>query len=159
MSYWLDTDVLIQAKNKPYKFDRVPQFWSFVDEKLQTGEVRASSMNYKEWTDGTDDLSEWCKRRKANGLAVKPSKDVQDCYQKVCDHVVSKYKPHQAAEFLKGADGWVIAHAMAEGGIVVTEEVRRTTKTSVKVPIVCKALGVRCVDTYQMLDDLDFRIT
>jgi hypothetical protein len=39
---------------------------------------------------------------------------------------------------LKGADGWVIAHAMAGSGIVVTEELTTGSASKIKVPIVAK---------------------
>ncbi|MGD9590607.1 MAG: DUF4411 family protein [Pyrinomonadaceae bacterium] len=158
MTYWLDSDVFIQAKNKPYKFNRVPQFWIFLSEKLDEGEIRVAKLTYQEITTGKDQLSDWAKLRKSKGMCVSPSKEVQEKYAEICTHVASSgYHQNQIHEFLKGADGWVIAHAMVEGGTVVTQEVRDRTKTAIKIPILCKALGVRCIDTYEMLDELDFR--
>jgi hypothetical protein len=159
LTYWLDADVFIQAKNKPYRFDRVPQFWSFLSEKLDKGDIRVSKLTYDEITTGKDELAEWAKRRKSKGMAISPSKLVQEKYQVVCAYVASAgYRPNQVHQFLSGADGWVIAHAMADGGTVVTQEVRERTKTAIKIPALCKALGVRCIDTYDMLDELDFKI-
>lgn len=64
---------------------------------------------------------------------------------------------HHANIFSTSADGWVIAHAMTDGGIVISQEVNKTTKTTVKIPTVCKAFGVKCIDTFDMLAMLDFR--
>jgi hypothetical protein len=65
-------------------------------------------------------------------------------------------KPHQVAEFLRGADGWVIAAALATEGVVVTMETERSHKSKIKLPTVAKIFDVRCIDTYVMLRELGF---
>jgi hypothetical protein len=149
--------VFIQAKNKTYKFGRIPQFWAFLSAQLEAGTIKAPKKVYDEIAKGNDDLAAWCKVRKTKGLCVHSDKNVQDCYKQVANHVMNNSPLHQASEFLKGGDGWVIAHAMAEKGVVVTQESDRSKKQKVKVPTVCKALGVRCIDTSDMLDALDFK--
>ena len=158
--YWLDTNVLIQASKGPYRFERVPQFWSFIAEQLELGNLRAPKMVYDELTDGTDLLAQWCKRRR-KGLSVAATKEVQKCYGDIANHVCGNYSAAKAHEFLRGADGWVIAHAMDMGtsGIVVTQESTRHRQAKVKVPTVCTALSVKCINTYDMLEVLDFRIS
>lgn len=156
----MDTNVLIQASKGPYKFERVPQFWSFVAEQLDLGNVRSPKMVYDELTDGNDLLAQWCKRRR-KGLSVGATKDVQKCYGEIANHVHRKYSAAKAHEFLRGADGWVIAHAMDMGtsGIVVTQESNRHRQAKVKVPTVCSEFNVKCINTYDMLEALDFRIS
>jgi hypothetical protein len=112
---------------------------------------------YEEIMDGADDLTAWCKKRKAKGFCISPSKAVQEHYGKVIAHVNNdkKYKAHHVAEFLKGADGWVIAHAWESKGIVVTEELTTGSTTKIKVPTVSKALGVRWCNTFEMLKHLN----
>ena len=101
-------------------------------------------------------MSEWCKQRKGIGLYTRASKDVQEnCYARVAEHVVQKNASHQAAEFMNGADPWLIAHALCEGGTVVTEETRGGAKLKVKIPTVTKELGGRWCDLSDMLDKLD----
>jgi hypothetical protein len=77
---------------------------------------------------------------------------VQQCLGTIANHVVVRFKPHQVAEFLIGADAWLIAHAMDGDGVVVTQESERSHKAKIKIPTICKVFGVRCVDTYKMLD-------
>ena len=89
------------------------------------------------------------------GLCVAANKAVQQQFSNVSAHVFEKYKAHQAAEFLKGGDGWVIAHALESGGTVVTQESARSKKGRIKVPTVCRGLNVRCLDTFKMLDEMD----
>lgn len=156
--YWLDADVYIQAKNGPYKFERIPGFWVFLAQQFDNGNIKSPKRVYDELTDGSDVLASWCRRMRDRGLSVKADKDVQHCYRQIANHVHTKYKPHQANEFLKGGDGWVIAHAMATGGIVVAQESERSKKSKIKVPTVCREFNVKCIGTYDMLDRLDFTL-
>jgi hypothetical protein len=115
-------------------------------------------MVYDELTEGNDLLSKWSKQRRNKGLCTNASREVQECYRQISNHIHSKYKPQHALVFLSGGDGWVIAHAMATGGIVVTQESERTKKTKVKVPTVSREFHVKCINTYEMLARLGFRL-
>ena len=56
------------------------------------------------------------------------------------------------AEFFRSADQYLIAYAMAHGHAVVSlETLNREQRNRVKIPVVCDALGVRCVRTYDWL--------
>jgi hypothetical protein len=156
----MDANVLIQASKGPYKFDRVPQFWTFISEQLELGNVRSPKMVYDELTDGNDHLAQWCKQRRKS-LCVGATKEIQKLYGEIANHVHGNYAAAKAHEFLRGADGWVIAYAMDMGtsGIVVTQESTRHRQAKVKVPTVCSEFDVKCVNTYDMLEALDFRIT
>lgn len=147
--------VLIQASNAYYPFHRVKKFWVFISEQLQTGKIKAPKIVWQEVANGNDELAEWVKQRRQTGLCTTANKSVQAHFATVSEHVYGKYKPHLAAEFLKGGDGWVIAHAMATGGTAVTEETDKSKKAKVKIPTVCKDLNVRCVDTFTMLEELE----
>jgi Domain of unknown function (DUF4411) len=152
--YWIDAVVLIQSSNTFHPFDRVPKFWSFISQQLDAGVIKAPKIVWQEVADGNDWLAQWVQQRREKGLCVAASKSVQAYLGPISAHVVGKYKPHQANEFLKGGDPWVIAHAMDSEGIVVTQESPRSIKAKVKIPTVCKSLGVRCIDTFAMLKEL-----
>jgi predicted transport protein len=154
--YWLDAGVLITAKNKYYSFKLVPSFWAFLEVQLKLGTVRMPKMSFQEITDGNDELAKWCKERRNIGyFCVKSShRDVQSRYEVIAEHVAKKYKPHQVAEFLKGADGWVIAHALESHGYVVTDENRRYP-SKVKIPIVAKDIGGTWKTLFDMCKELN----
>lgn len=153
--FWIDASVLIQAHRKHYPFQRLPQFWAFIHEKLESGEIKMPRIAFEEVVGFGDELSDWCKLRKTLGLCTRAAKDVQErCFPSVANYVYDNNQPHQASEFLKGADPWLIAHALCEGGTVVTEETRGT-KLKVKIPTVTKALGGAWCDTAEMLNQLD----
>ena len=59
------------------------------------------------------------------------------------------------AAFLDGADGWLVASALAGSYVVVTQEVEDLrARKRVPIPNVCRAFGVACSDTFQMLREL-----
>jgi len=156
--YWLDTNVFIQAKNGPYSFKVVPAFWAFLDEQIQAGNIRCPKMVYDELVGNEaprDDLALWVKNRRQSGLFAPATRPVQVVMGTVADHVCDKYQHHQAAEFLRGADPWLVAHALHSKGIVVTHESgRKLNAKKVRIPNVCGELHVPCVNTYEMLERL-----
>jgi Domain of unknown function (DUF4411) len=152
--YWLDANVFIQAKNGPYAFNMVPQFWSFLSENFENGTFACPKTVYDELIDGGDELSEWCKCRREKGFCHRPTEEVQACLGLISGHVMENYASHQATEFLWGADAWLIAHAMVGDGVVVTHEVAATHKSRVKIPTICKFFRVQYMNTYGMLKAL-----
>jgi len=163
-AYWLDADVLIQAKNTFYSFAIAGQFWEFLEEQGKLGIVRSSVKVYGEimsYEDPQDALAQWSKARRAESdLFCIPEQDVQETYTEIADHVVARYteRPTKVAEFLKGADGWIIAHAKCDQGTVVTHEARRNVTAKVpKIPNVCHAFDVGCVGLPAMLERLKFK--
>lgn len=155
--YWIDSGVLIQAKNGYYAMELVPKFWTFIETELRTGTIRMPKMCFDEVTDGTDDLAKLCKQRKNIGhFCCKSNKAVQDAYRVVANHVAENHRPHAVADFLKGADGWVIAHALATEGFVVTEELRNRykSKIKIKIPVIAKALRCPWKATHEMCREL-----
>src|SRR4051812_29192360 len=119
----------------------VPAFWTFIETKLKDGSIRMPKMCFDEVTDGNDDLAKWGKQRKNIGhFCCKASgdKEVQKQYAQIAEFVYEKYPQHSAADFLKGADGWLIAHALATSGYVVTEELKNKYKSKIKIPNISK---------------------
>jgi len=92
------------------------------------------------------------------GLCIIASEIVCKNYSQIADHAYVTHSAHQSADFLKGGDGWVIAHAMEDKGVVVTQESIRSVKSKIKIPKVCKDFRVLCRNTYEMLEVLDFRV-
>jgi len=163
--FWLDADVLIQAKNGLYSFEIAPPFWSFLDEQARLGKIRSSTKIYDEILkreDEKDKLTLWVKNRKTSGMFVAPAKekDVQKVYGEIADYTMEKYSQRRPKvnAFLSGADGWIIAHAKCDGGTVVSHESRvdRTSMTP-KIPNICTQFGVPCIGLADMLTRLGFK--
>jgi hypothetical protein len=83
---------------------------------------------------------------------------VQQRYTEITDFIENekKYERYHKSGFYRGADCWVIAHALADGGTVVTHETERETG-KIKVNSVCRKMNVRCMDVYELQDKLDFK--
>ena len=153
--YWIDTNVFIEAKNGPYAFDVAPDFWAFWDRMNDKGLVAISSLVRDELLDGTDALAEWARERRATSMFVEPDLDTQMAFQEVAQYVSERYEPNQASMFLAVADPWLIAHAIASGGKVVTQETRADeTSPRVKIPNVCDFFGVESLSMDDMLREL-----
>ncbi len=154
--YWIDSGVLINAKNGLYAPELVPDFWTFIETHLRNGNARMPKKCFDEVTDGNDWLVQWCSRRKNIGYfcCKSPDKDVQQRYGAVVEYVMKHHSPHAAAEFLRGGDGWVIAHAAATGGFVVTEELRNKYKSKVKIPTISKGMRIPWKATHEMCKEL-----
>jgi hypothetical protein len=165
--HWIDSSVFIEAKNGPYRFNVVGVFWAFLDSQIAGGTIRCPKLVYDEIVTNetaTDELAKWVKARRRSGLFVPPGRDVQTAMGTVADYVQANCESHHAADFLRGADPWLIAHALHTDGIVVTHESKRPTgvrKGRIRIPQVGGALGVRCINMYDMLEALgaDFRAT
>jgi hypothetical protein len=161
--YWLDANVLIEAKNGFYSFDIAGQFWIFLEEQATAQTLCSSIQVYGEimrWEGKEDDLVKWATPRRTSGLFYKPDKDVQKSCGEIGDYVVKTYsqRPSAVAEFLGGADPWIIAHAKCDDGIVVSHESRLDKSALVpKVPNVCHAFGIGCVSLPTMLKALKFK--
>jgi hypothetical protein len=156
--YWLDTNVFIQAKNGPYKFRVFGVSWAFLHEQIEAGLIRCPRMVYQEIVNNEqprDELANWIKTRRQSGLFVDPNAEVQKAMKTVADHVIGNYEQQHAGHFLSGADPWLIAHAIHSEGVVVTHEsARRPQAKAARIPDVCDAFKVPCIDMYEMLDRL-----
>ena len=157
--YWIDTDAFIQAKNGPYAFDVAPEFWEFLDRMNDARRVASSTLVRDEILKGTDELAEWARERGASAMFVEPDESTQMAFREVAQYVSQRYPPNQARKFLAVADPWLIAHAMASGGKVVTQETRADeTSPRVKIPNVCDFFGVESLNMDDMLRELGVSI-
>ena len=88
-------------------------------------------------------------------MVVEPNATVQVALGEIADYVNGNFAASRAASFLRGADPWVIAHALMAEGIVVTQEARvPANSTKVKIPNICTVFRVRSMNTYRMLREL-----
>lgn len=161
--FWLDADVLIQAKNGLYSFEIAPPFWSFLDEQAKLGKIRSSTKIYDEILKREakkDKLTLWAKNRRNSSMFAAPARDVQKVYGQIADYTMEKYSQRRAkaSAFLTGADGWIIAHAKCDGGTVVSHE-SRVDKSSMtpKIPNICTQFDVPCIGLAEMLTKLSFK--
>jgi hypothetical protein len=151
VSYLLDANVFMSAKNLHYGFDFCPAFWDWLVHKGNTGTVFSIDKVADEIEAGQDDLSEWAKNH-SHALFRRMPPTLAEQFTQVSTWATSqKYEPAAINTFFQVADFYLIAHALAGGHTVVTHEVPKNSLKNIKIPDACVGLGVRFMTPYQML--------
>ncbi len=153
MVYLLDTNTLIQAKNEYYGFEVCPGFWDWIDAENARGGVISIEPVLDELRDGADELTEWANDR-AKQLFLPVDEDTVNAFPTVANWVNEfDFKEAAKRDFLAKADPILIAYAMSHDDVTLaTHEVHiEGERKKVKIPTVCRALGVSCIRTFRML--------
>lgn len=149
MTYWFDSNCYVEAHRTYFNISTSPEFWKFLHVQIDNGLIKSPLKVYQELIEYGDELSTWCKSRHKSGLNTRSSAPgVQQSYATLINHVLTrtpKYKKNVIDEFYGNADAWVIAHAMSEGGTVVTNESDKTKGGKIKIPTLCDEFEVRCI--------------
>jgi len=162
-SYWLDSDVLVFAKDTiaPFGYAEFSGFWSLIEKNIASGAIKITKRNYKEITEGRlgdDELGTWLKLQltKFPTVRVAPSKAVQEFVTKIGDYVYSEarfYARHRE-RFSNGADPWIIAQAAIDKGTVVTQEVSNPGCHEPKIPDLCGVFDVKIITLTDLMKTL-----
>jgi len=158
MTYLLDANTLIDAKNRYYQMHFCPGFWVWVLHHSATGTIASVKSIDAELRKGNDSLADWAK---TNAAIFLEESDVatQTAFGEIATHVAAQVATMKAGaleEFLDCADPWLIAKARAIGATVVTQE-RLDLKNRKKflIPNVCKHFDVPYMDTFELLNQLE----
>lgn len=161
--YALDANVFIEAKRRYYAFDICPGFWSVLVWQEARGRLGSVDRVTVELERGGDDLWEWVSDvMPASCFATTDVPEVINVYGQIVAWVESQpqFRTEAKTEFLAGADGWLIAHARANGFVLVThEQPAPAVRKTVPIPNVCTAFQVPFVDTFEMLRALAMRFS
>jgi len=161
--YILDSDVFIEAARRYYAFDLVSSFWQTLVEQARNGRVQSIDRVKAEIDRGKDDLKEWANGDFHQWFLSTAQPDVIDAYRQIINwaHKQTQFIDAAKAEFSRAenADAWVIAYSMAKDFVIVTHEIYDPSiRRKIPIPNVCRALGVKDVDTFQMLRELGVRL-
>jgi hypothetical protein len=163
--YLLDANVLITAHNTYYPIDTVPEFWAWLADKGQAGDLKIPLENYEEVREGgtnkeQDLLFAWIKREEVIAAILFEEEVDRDL---VADVISDGYAPDLSEDELPqiGRDPFLIAYALASPAsrCVVTTEASAPSKQrqNRRIPDVCATMGVSCCDTFAMTKALGFR--
>ena len=151
MTYLLDANVFIQAKNLHYGLDFCPAFWDWLIDNNAAGRVFSIDKVADEIASGGDELTDWMQRKGA-GLVRKTDARVATQFGKVSEWAMDQqYEAAAINTFLQVADFYLIAHALADGHVVVTHEVPANSTKRIKIPNACIGLDLRFMTPYEML--------
>ena len=157
MSYLMDTNIFIEAKNSYYAFDICPGFWDWLRRCV---EVKSVSMVKEELLRGNDKLAEWIKDHLSDGFFIKEDSEIQSNYRAIANHVFSlpNFKLAEKQHFLDGADGWLVAAAMSRRDVIITHETNdKNCKRKIHIPVVAEHFNVQCQKIYDVLRALRVR--
>lgn len=151
MTYLLDANVFIQAKNLHYGLDFCPAFWQWLLDKNAAGRVFSIDKVADEIAAGGDALTDGM-RNHGNDLFRKTDAAVAAQFGAVSAWATQQhYEPAAINTFLQVADYYLIAHALAGGHMVVTHEVPANSVRRIKIPNVCIGLNLQFMTPYEML--------
>jgi hypothetical protein len=161
--FLVDSNVLIEAKNRYYAFDIAPGFWRWLD-YAHTNQLACSIDPVREeLLEGEDELAKW-------------ARDHADFFRPIDTYTTPHFgpltkwaqsRPYTAAalqEFLTNtADFFLVAYATAHEHTLVThEQPRPEARKRVLIPDACRAMGVTYTNTFAMLRHtrarLDFQL-
>ncbi|ERH58557.1 DUF4411 family protein [Pseudomonas simiae] len=160
MKYLLDSNTLIEAKNRYYAMTVCPGYWAWILQQHQALEIASIVPVRDELARGNDDLTQWVKN---NTHLFEDASDepTQTAFGQIVAKIsqqVPVMKVGAFDEFLEGADPWLIAKAMSTGAAVVTHEVYNPDiKRKFTIPNVCSLFGVPYMNTFELLGKLDAR--
>ena len=149
-TYCIDTSALIAAWYERYKPNRFPKLWDQLDQLIQEGRLVSSTLVLRECSkQRSEELHDWLQPRSA--MFQVPDESVQG----QVDHIVNTYTGLVSAGKEKfQADPFVIALAKVSGYTIITEETGLSSLG--KIPGVCNAMKVECINLMQLIDAEDW---
>jgi predicted nucleic acid-binding protein len=155
--YCLDANVLIQAWQKYYNPKFCPDYWEILNELGKQHKIFVPEYVFEEIVRTEDNLSKWLKNSEIP--VKKVSEQVANCLKTVYSSNTSHINLVDNTKARSLADPWVIAHSIHENATVVTKEEKVTAINSskIKIPNVCDNMGVRWINDFQFIDELDIK--
>ncbi len=160
MLYLLDANVLITAHNTYYPIARVPQFWEWIIDNAENGCIKIPYEILGELEAGKKEgeLFKWVKKNKKTLLLDEQADQL--LVNEVMERGYEIERPTIIDLRKIGRDPFLTAYALASPDrCVVTLEASKPSakRANRRIPDVCDQLNIRCIDTFAMLRELDFR--
>lgn len=152
MMYLLDSNVLIEAKNRYYAFDIAPGFWAWLDRAHDNGFACSIEAVRDELLAGNDELAEWARRHSDFFRAL--DQGTTRHFGPLTAWAGSRDFTPAAIAAVTGsaADYLLVAYAKEHEHVLVTHErPDPNAKARIFIPDACIALGVEYADTFKML--------
>lgn len=162
MSYLIDSNVLITAHRFYYSFGICPGFWEGLLGSHEAGEIVSLDRVKDELSQQGDALADWISKDGPTSFFEKSDgADVVTEFAAMMQWAqdANRFKPEALTEFASVADAWLVAYAKVKSLTLVTLETLRDPNVKKRVPIpnVCGEFGVKCVTTFEMLEELGMK--
>lgn len=146
--YSFDTSVLINGRRDLLPPEVFLTLWANIEDMIVAGTIRAVDVVREELGRRDDSTKTWADAQAE--LVVTLDQDIQlATTETLTRHPKLVGKGGQR----NGADPFVIGLAWARDGIVVTEETPTNNIDRPRIPDVCGAMGVRCVNLVRFIRD------
>jgi hypothetical protein len=137
----------MDARIRYYPPDVFPSFWRGIDEMLAAGRLKAPDPLLKEVEPKDDELSEWVKQNE-EALIVPIDEAQQIAVARILSQFPNLINPNKNRSM---GDPFFIALAQTEGLILVTGEKNRGNPNKPKIPDVCDALSILCLNVLDLI--------
>lgn len=160
--YLLDANVLINANRDYYPINAVPEYWAWLVALAQRGVIKMPLETFEEIKGGNperDALRGWANNAEVASALRLPDEAEVAFVRAVLREYGTDLTDIEVGEI--GNDPFLIAHALADtvNRVVVSAETSAPGKQRAKrrVPDVCRGLGIRCINAFEMTRELNFR--
>ena len=164
MLYLLDANVLIDANRDYYPIERVPEFWDWLVEMGNLGYLKVPQEIYEEIvlprppSNRPHKLVDWLTEHRDTLLLDEPVSAGTVAY--VTEEGYANDLTDDEIEKI-GRDPFLIAYAFVDihNRHVVTNERSRPSRTRANrhLPDVSSGFHVRCINAFELIQELDFR--
>jgi predicted nucleic acid-binding protein len=150
--YCLDSSVFIQGWTSYYSIELCPSYWGVLNELIDEGQIFATMEVKREIEKSEDDLYRWVQAR------TRLFRDADEDVQLALIDILRDYgRLVDSTKQRSIADPWVIAHAKVTNAVVVTKEQPSDSRKRIKIPDVCRALGISWLDDFQFCREIGIR--
>jgi len=137
----------------PYPSDIFEGLWQKLEEVIRNGQLISHITVFKEISKRDDEAKKWCQKHKVI------FKDIDDCQVEQIEEIKTKYsKSYWKAEInRKGqewADPWVIALAICEEAIIVSDE----RNSPDKIPYIANHFGINTLNLMGFFKDIGLKL-
>lgn len=166
ITYEIDTNVFIEAKNRYYRFDMPPGrwFWDLIDRAVVAGIAQSAERMCAELTPAKDELTIWAAGH-GDEFWIPPDSAILTEVKTLVEWAQHRVTggptglKQSAVDEFAGGDVFLVATAAARGLTVVTHELSSpAARKRIMIPDACAAIGLPCVDPWTMLQDLNTRL-
>jgi Domain of unknown function (DUF4411) len=144
VSFSFDTSAILDAWVRHYPPDIFPSVWERMDQAASGGGIYVIDEVVTELKRKDDGIHAWIEDRETMVVAIDES---------IQAHVALMMKDYPRLVDTKknrsGCDPWVIALAQSRGHTVVTAERPTGSLNKPKIPDVCAALKIDCIDVVE----------
>jgi hypothetical protein len=166
--YLMDSNSFITPYKIYYKFSIVPTFWDKLNDFAKKKRIISINQVYNEICvakDNKDDLQIWFENVfKCDFINTYLDINIINNYKKIVNYLhLNKRSYTKNAVYAwsdnKTADGWLIATAMTnQDYVIVTFENGRVNQNNPKIKNVANIFGIKCINLFEMMEQLNFRI-